>query len=356
MRRFIYSGLTVILWLVLSQADAQIPVQTFRAESTAVLVPTLVAKKSGEILYGLTASDFIVEEEGVEQTITLDEAPGAEKISLVVAVQLGGSAYLNFDVPSETGKSIPRQLNEAALSGLGTMVENFAGGGKSEVAIVTFDSKVELMQSFSGDLPVICEKLNGLRGTGVAGAAILDAISYSLDLLADRPPDRLRVLLLISETRDHWSKTAKPEGVVKQVAASNTLIYSVAFHPLRSELVRDLKGRNPAPVQVLPPQLVSPGYNLLGPLLALAMNSLAKNGARPLADLTGGEYRTFANKRTFDANLGLLANHIHNRYLISFQPKNLRPGADRMNVRLRNPLRDVIVLARTSYWVTGQAP
>jgi hypothetical protein len=72
-----------VTWL-LSQADAPIAVQTFRAESTVVLVPTLVAKKSGEIVYGLTAKDFIVEEEGVEQAITLDEVPGFEKLSLVL--------------------------------------------------------------------------------------------------------------------------------------------------------------------------------------------------------------------------------------------------------------------------------
>ena len=35
---------------------------------------------------------------------------------------------------------------------------------------------------------------------------ILDAIDYSVGLLRKEPQDRLRVLLLISETRDHGSK------------------------------------------------------------------------------------------------------------------------------------------------------
>ena len=359
--------LLLLFGLLLWQADAQITTPVFRTESTVVLVPTLVARKSGEIVYGLTAKDFIVEEEGVEQAICLDESPDSEKISFVVAVQLGGSAYLHFEAKQEwppgSGDSIPQQLGrrKAALSGLGTMVEHFIGQAKGEVAIVTFDSQVELLQSFTGDLAAVSEKLNRLQGSGDGGAAILDAVSYSLDLLADRPPGQLRVLLLISETRNHGSRKAKLDGVLKQVAASNTLVYSVAFHPLRSELARDLKGQNPAPIQAAPPpgrpqQTASPGPNLLGPLLTLAMNAMAKNTARPLADLTGGEYRTFSNKRTFDANLSLLANHVRNRYLISFQPKNPRPGAHVINVRLRNSPRDVVVLARNSYWVPVHVP
>ena len=357
----------LLFGLLLPQVNAQTTVPVYRADSTVVLVPTLVARKSGEVVYGLTAKDFIVEEQGVEQAICLDEATGSDKICLVVAVQLGGSAYLNFEArqewPPGSGDSIPQEprRRRAALSGLGTMVENFIGEARGEVAIVTFDSQVELLQSFSGDLPAVSEKLDRLQGSGDGGAAILDAISFSLGLLADRPPGQLHVLLIISETRDHGSKTAKLDGVLKQLAASNTLVYSVAFHPLRSELARDLKGQNPAPLQAAPPpglpqQVTSPRPNLLGPLLTLAMNAMAKNTARPLADLTGGEYRTFSNKRTFDANLGLLANHLRNRYLISFQPKNPRPGAHVITVRLRNSPRDVVVLARNSYWVTVHVP
>jgi VWFA-related protein len=360
MRRLLHPLLMLLFGLNLPQTIAQTSEQTFRAESTVVLAPALVTKKSGEIIYGLTAKDFIVEEEGEEQSITLDEAPGIGKISLVVAVQLGGSAYLHFDAGPVYSNSQRLRKQKAALGGLGTMVENFVGGGTGEAAIVVFDSRISLLQDFSNDLSAAAEKLDRLHGTGSPGAAILDAISYSLDLLSSRPPDRLRILLLISETRDHGSKTAKLEDVVKQAAASNALVYSIAFHPLRSELIRDLKGQNPAPAHTVPlpglmPQSASSGFNLLGPLLLLAVNSLAKNSARPLADLTGGEYRTFANKRSFDANLGLLANHLHNRYLISFQPKNLHHGAHAIRVRLRNPRPDVVVLARSSYWVTGDS-
>jgi hypothetical protein len=42
-------------------------------------------------------------------------------------------------------------------------------------------------------------------------------------------------------------------------------------------------------------------------------------------------------------------NHLHNRYLLSFAPKNAHPGMHQVRVRLRDD-NGATVLARTSYW------
>jgi hypothetical protein len=77
---------------------AQNPSPALRSQSSLVLVPTLVTSKSGEIVYGLSAKDFVIEDNGVEQQTRLSETPDTELISLVVAVQVGGSASLvEFD-------------------------------------------------------------------------------------------------------------------------------------------------------------------------------------------------------------------------------------------------------------------
>src|SRR5271167_3127353 len=70
---------------------------TIRARSTVVLAPTLVKDAKGEVIYGLTANDFIVTDDGVEQRLRLDETPAAEPVSLVVVIQKGGRADYEFD-------------------------------------------------------------------------------------------------------------------------------------------------------------------------------------------------------------------------------------------------------------------
>ena len=65
---------------------------TFRTQSNVVLVPALVRDKAGEMVYGLQAKDFIIEDDGVAQTVHLDEAAEDNPVSVVVAVQCGRRA------------------------------------------------------------------------------------------------------------------------------------------------------------------------------------------------------------------------------------------------------------------------
>ena len=340
---------------------AQASLPTFRAESTVVMVPALVTNKSGGIVHGLSAGDFIIEEAGVEQKIGFDEAPESEEISLVVAVQRGGSAYLQFEHPKKDGNPIsgfgnaprkPRKQRSAALSGLGEMVEDFIGEAKAEVAVVTFDSRTTLLQDFTEDVPAVTEKLDALQGTGGGGAAIRDAVAYSIHLLERRPTGRRRLLLLISEQRDHGSHTGL-EGLLQQITRSNTLVYSVVFSASRSELIRDLKGQNQAPPNVSADHSTD-AIDLLA-VSSMAVSAMSKNTARAVADLTGGEYRTFKNKHSFDDDLGILANHVRNCYLLSFQPMHPEPGPHQFTVRLRDPQSKLVVRARNMYWVAKSA-
>ena len=77
----------------------------------------------------------------------------------------------------------------------------------SKVAVVAFDSTVHPVEDFTVDQRPSRHDLTGLQA-GDGGAAILDAVSYSVKLLDGAPKDHKRVLLLISETRDHGSHNA----------------------------------------------------------------------------------------------------------------------------------------------------
>ena len=60
------------------------------------MVPTLVRDSTGHAVYGLQAKDFIVEDNGVAQTVHLDEDVEGEPLSMVVAIQTGRSAEREF--------------------------------------------------------------------------------------------------------------------------------------------------------------------------------------------------------------------------------------------------------------------
>ena len=177
------------LILVALLAIPAIPQETtLYSQSILVFLPTLVKDSQGGVVYGLSASDFIVEDDGVAQSVRLDESPEAQPISLVIAIQKGRSA----------AKEFPR------MQGLKTMLDPLFALGTARVAVVEFDSQVNLTRDFSRDETLIDADLMNLQ-SGDAGSGILDAIRYSVGLLRKEPDDRLRVLLLISETHDHGS-------------------------------------------------------------------------------------------------------------------------------------------------------
>ena len=69
---------------------------TFSSQSNLVLLPTMVRDEKGNIVYGLHAEDFVIEDDGVRQAIHLDEAAEAAPVSLVIAVQCGRRASREF--------------------------------------------------------------------------------------------------------------------------------------------------------------------------------------------------------------------------------------------------------------------
>lgn len=287
-----------------------------------MLVPALVNDGQGGIVYGLQAKDFIVEDDGAEQAIHLDEAPEGQPISLVVAVQRGRRANYEF----------PR------MQGLKTMLQPLFALGTARVALVEFDSQVDLTRNFTRDESLIAADLSNLQ-SGDNGAAILDAVSYSINLLKQEPDERQRVLLLISETRDHGSK-AKIDDTVAAIGGSNAVMYSLAFSPGLSNILDTGRGTNKDEMQQ--------GVNFidLGYRIGQAMR---KNIPSTVASMSGGEYELFTTRKKFEARMNDFTNHLHSRYLLSFAPKSPHPGLHEIRVRLRDPAHNT-VLARTSYW------
>ena len=318
------------LFLLLA-ASAQEP--TVRSRSNLVLIPTLVKDQQGEIVYGLQAKDFIVEDDGTEQPARLDEAPEGQPVSLVVAIQRGRRASFEF----------PR------IEGLRTMLSPLFASGTARVAIVEFDSHVDLTRTFSNDEALIDADLTNLQ-QGDNGAAILDAITYSIKLLSEQPEDRERVLLLISETRDHGSR-AKVEDTVSAVGQANAMMYALAFSPSLSNILDTGRGAN-SPFDPNAKQEMHPTVDFLD-LAYQAAQAMRKNVPGTVASMTGGEYELFASRKKFEVRMNDFTNHLHNRYLLSFAPKEPHPGLHQLRVRLKDSA-NAMVLARSSYWAEGR--
>lgn len=302
-------------------ADPNLEPPVFRVSTSVVIVPTLVEKKKGDVLYGLRPTDFAVFDNGVEQKVHVDDDLDSQPVSLVVCVERGRDAPMEFD---KIGK-------------LGPLLQSFIGDGHGQVALVAFDSQPTWVEPFTENTDSISRDLLGMPG-GDGGASILDAVGYSVNLLEQQPPDHRRVLLLISESRDHGSHRFNIPELVQRIGTSNTLVLSLVFSPSKAELIDWGRGRTRGGTEL----------NMLAPLL-MTVNAMRRNTPKTLASLSGGEYAPFTRDKGFEARVVEEASHARNRYILSFHPTDPTPGLHAIQVILTQNYGARIV-ARNSYW------
>ncbi len=297
---------------------------TLRVTTNVVLVPTLVEKSDGEVIYGLKKGDFDLLDNGVAQQLHVEEELDTAPVALVVAVEQGRSSGLEFQ----------------KLAKLGPLLDLFLAGGKGEAALVGFDSQPQLIRDFTHSTDLISKDLQNLT-PGDGGGALLDTVGYAVDLLQSEPKEYRRVLLLISEERDHGSKHMRPERLVERIGLTDVLVLSLTFSPGRAELLHDLKdsGEN---------RMMSP----IGTLM-MAVQGLKKNVAKQIAVMSGGEYGPFTRDKGFEDRVVEAAKHAHNRYLLSFYPTDPTPGLHTLRVRLTQDY-GARVVARANYWAVDE--
>lgn len=311
---------------------------TIRANATLVVVPALVRSGSGELVHGLTAKDFRVLDDGVAQSVAVEEQTARQPIALVVLLQTGGAASRQF----------------ANYAGMGTMLEAMVSGVGHRVSVVTFDSQPEEAWSFTPNVDQLRDAfVHPVAGDN--GAAVLDAVSYGIGLLQEQPAEVRRVLLLVSQPQDDGSE-AKAEDVARRLGENNVTILSVTFSPeaqwLKDQFTKERHGNKPYKYGADGPTLLYT-FNLGAPLME-AVRAMRTNAAASVATMSGGETMTFGNRNDLERQMGLLGNDLANDYVLSFRPTSKTSGLHGLTVQVPG-VAGAKVLARTSYWVDSGA-
>jgi VWFA-related protein len=333
------------------------PSATISVSSSLVVVPTLVKTKSGQLVFTLKADDFIVKDDGIPQTLQLEEDTDAQPLALVVVVEVGGDGIHYLDQYSD----------------LGPLLDAIIGNVPHRIAIVDFDSEPELLHGFTTDLSKIVAELNRIE-SGDNGASVLDAMSFATNLLRKQPPAYRRAILLISETLDQGSHIDLTEAL-HELSDTNTSIYALSFPSTKTQIKKEAHKLNrpdePGPEHGCfsrdpnaPPHTTeSRGAqdfdclaDLLPPLRLARMveiatrNSLRKNVPETCAHLSGGEYFSFKDPKSLRRDLFTISNDVPNRYVLTFRPQSPHPGLHALSVELKDH-PEFRLDARTEYWV-----
>jgi VWFA-related protein len=360
----------VLLSGVAASAQTSVPpsspgsqVTALSVRSNLVLVPALVKTKGGELVFALTADDFILTDNGVPQPLRLEPDTDAQPVALAIIVQTGGRGASHL----------------GDYRDLDAVLDAVVGDVPHRVAVITFDSKPRLERDFTTDTDQAIRTINNLQEGG-PGAAILDALNFGINLLRQQPQDYRRAVVLFSETIDDGSQTSFEEAI-RTVDDTNTAIYSFGFSSTKMAVKHEgskLPRPGGTPYESEPyakggcmshnpdadpdahgsrsVQALDCASDLIPPLrlgrmaYLAAKDGLQRNVPESVAQLTGGEYFAFKDATTLSRHLITISNDAPNYYVLSFHPQSPLPGLHALNLRLKDR-PELQLSARNSYWV-----
>jgi len=102
---------------------------TVVVRSTLVIVPAFATTKEGNVIFDLTAEDFLLTDNGVPQDVSLEQDTDSQPLALAIVVETGGAGA--------------RRLID--YQELDSILDALIGNVEHQVAVVSFDSSPHLI-------------------------------------------------------------------------------------------------------------------------------------------------------------------------------------------------------------------
>jgi len=345
------------LTLIAQQED--VPGQVFRATVNIVQAPVTVTDGDASFITDLQPSSFRLYDNEKPQDIKVDVS--YIPISLVVAVQA------NWDM----GAVLPKLRN------IGSLFQGLVTGEQGEVAVLCFDHRIQVLQDFTTDGDLISAAFKKLK-QGSSTSALVDAAMQGARMLGQRPANRRRILLLISETRDRGSENRERDALLQQ-QFNNILTYTVNVNRLVTSLTTKAQpprpdpfpaGARPLPAGVAPTPEATRSMSVAGAsnsasfvpviveLFKQAKAIFVDNPAELFTESTGGREYSFISQRDLERAVVDIGQELHSQYLLTYSPNNkLEAGWHEIRVevidRTGRARRDIKVRARPGYWMAA---
>ena len=318
--------------------------RVIRSNVTVVVAPTTVTDLDGNYVHDLKPSQFTLFDNDKPQTIKVDEtfAP----ISLVVAIQ----------ADQKVEPVIPK------LQKIGSLLTTLMAGEHGEVAILSFDHRLQVLQDFTSDTTKVQEGLKKLK-PGSSTSRMIDAVERASQMLKSRSKERRRIVLLIAESRDKGSEGRLRESLAT-TQIDDVMVYALNMSRFYTETMSKPGIPRPDPIppgaRHVPAGAVntptttaqitgSQGYGvnfvpLIGEIFRDVKGIFVDNPVEVFTKYTGGREMGFVSQKSLENAVTEIGREIHNQYIISYNPDNKIEGgfhtirvdvAGRYNVRTR---------------------
>lgn len=296
-------------------AGAQDPPQQppiFRGTTETVAVYATVIDRYGEMLRNLERDDFIVEDDGRKQELTVF-VKGLQPITATVLVDTSASMTLNLDL----ARTAAEQLVIRMMPG-------------DQVRVGSLSDRLDLSKGFTGDRD---ELLRALREDLHIGnpTKLWEGVGETMTALA--PLGGRRILVLMTDGVDTMS-TVTADNIIERAREDELMIYIVQFRStMRAQLAEMPLSPSAGASMSDPKRWTTPPTPTL----------------RRLATQTGGGHFQLNQYDDVNATFTQVMQELHYQYVLGFTPQRLDGKVHDLRVRLQKPEPDTEVRARRNY-------
>lgn len=313
-----------ICFPLLAQPEPAPP--TLRANVPLVLAPVTVTDRKGNLIDGLGVDDFVLTDQGRPRKIRMDTSDTVlAPVSMVLLIQ-------------SSGISIPEL---SRIHSIGPMIKPLITGDRGQATVVSYDSEVRTRQEFTSDSGKIQLAIEQINPYSVKTARLIDAALQGVDMLATRPENYRRVMLILGESRDRGSKATLAKAIEK-IQRAGVIVFFGTYSAQASAFT--VKPEDD-------PSMPSDGNNVdfIAPITELARFG-KKNAADAFAQSSGGRHLSFTSYSTLEQAISRTGEELHGQYLLSFVPAD-HEGDTFRRIEVKIPSRpDAVIRVRPGYW------
>ena len=267
--------------------------QVFKSGARAVPIYATVTDSSGGLVTDMTAADFLIDDNGARQSITVFKSD-VQPITMAILLDTSPSLFPAFSRTAAAVKEFTRLLSPGDRACLGT-----------------FSHVVTLDPTLTEDPETLLGRLS-TPAPWPAGTAIWDAVEAGRNALAAE--GGRRVVLIVSDGADNASRI-DPNEARTTLQREGVMVYAIL-----------LRGRF----------------------------GLDTSDIGALANATGGRAIELKSADDIPAAMKRIADELHHQYVIGFSPEKLDDKVHRLDVKVKRP--GVTVRARKSYYAARTDP
>jgi len=298
------------------------PPQSIHVEVEMVSLPVVVTTREGRRVTDLTADDFTVLEDGVQQKISGFDTTD-EPVDVLLALDTSGSVQRRLSLIQNEAVDFVNQLHP-----------------DDEVAVMSFPQDVTLQQDFSIDRN---RNARAIRETRAGGSTVVyEAVWLGLEEVL-KPITERSAFVLFTDGVDTASRKASMQETLELAKETKATIYSVYFNT-EADMGRGAQrpmGRGRRGMSI--PPIFSPGGS----------NSEYQRGRAylgQLSEFSGGKVFDALKMEDLSSAFREIANELASQYSIGYYSTNQKHDGSFRKIEVRVNRPGLIARTKKGYY------